>query len=82
MLHKQLMWLFGLGLVHNAINTSIFIGRGFVRGGCMFSRNMFSRNMFSRNIEKSCFEKTCFEKTCFEKTIDVIYVLSFAFVVG
>jgi hypothetical protein len=31
-------------------STSIFIGRGFVRGGCIFSRNMFSRNMFSPNM--------------------------------
>ena len=31
-------------------STSIFIGRGFVRGGCMFSRNIFSRNIFSRNM--------------------------------
>ena len=28
-------------------SISIFIGRGFVRRGCMFSRNMFSRNMLT-----------------------------------
>ena len=41
----------------------ILIGRGFVRGGCIFSRNMSSRNMFSRNrFSRNMFSRNkCFQ---------------------
>ena len=44
-------------------STSIFIGRGFVRGGCIFSRNIFSRNMFSRNM----FSRNMFSRNMFSR---------------
>ena len=51
-------------------STSIFTGRGFVRGGCTFSRNMFSRNMFSRNMfSRNMFSRNMFSTFCFFRNV-------------
>ena len=42
-------------------STSIFIGRGFVRGGCMFSRNIFSARV--EHLASTC-TLTSVDRSC------------------